>query len=364
MTLRCTLLLVTIFWSWTTAAPADPLPNSGDIVNEEPLAEALPPKPPQATDGLILLNAKVCQVSSAKLKQVLNGLEIKAPVSFEVSNQSLNLAFRQLQGKVLVEPTLVTTEGHTATFLSGGEMALPAGGNKNPDVEWLSFGTECQVSPRLLDDGKIGLQFRFEQTERTFPDHSKDETKTNDIALASGVVSKGRIVVRRDHSLVALLPDPEGDEKTLLMIALTPKVADAGQGELAPSGTPPSSKKNEPAPTIEFQSQPSATLNIHERVTLLLKVAESGTIVSPENIRQVSGFRSDVVAVSGLGPRKLQVQAKQLGESEMWITDVNSNRYRVFVQVRAKSGPEAVKDILAELFPKAQVKVFALNESL
>lgn len=61
---------------------------------------------------------------------------------------------------VHASPHIVTAPGQPATFKTGGEfpILIPAGGNQT-SVEWKPFGVFCKVKPRLLDNGKIQLQF-------------------------------------------------------------------------------------------------------------------------------------------------------------------------------------------------------------
>lgn len=70
---------------------------------------------------------------------------------------------------VLASPHIVTELGQSATFVSGGEFPIlvPAGGNRT-SVEWKPFGIRCTVEPRLLDTGKIQLQFNPEISNRDF----------------------------------------------------------------------------------------------------------------------------------------------------------------------------------------------------
>ncbi|WP_298861647.1 hypothetical protein [uncultured Gimesia sp.] len=66
-------------------------------------------------------------------------------------------------------PQIVTTPGRPATFKSGGEfpILIPAGKNRT-SVEWKRFGVFCKVLPRLLDTGRIQLEFSPEISYRDF----------------------------------------------------------------------------------------------------------------------------------------------------------------------------------------------------
>lgn len=88
-------------------------------------------------------------------------------------------AIQQLKksGRVTVvhaSPQIVTALGQSATFKSGGEfpILIPAGANRT-SVEWKRFGVFCKVVPRLLDNGKIQLQFSPEISHRDYSNSVK-----------------------------------------------------------------------------------------------------------------------------------------------------------------------------------------------
>ena len=65
-------------------------------------------------------------------------------------------------GKILAEPTLVTISGRPATFLSGGEFAVPTavglGGIGAATTSFRGFGTMLSFTPTVLDKDRIRLQ--------------------------------------------------------------------------------------------------------------------------------------------------------------------------------------------------------------
>jgi len=65
-------------------------------------------------------------------------------------------------GKILAEPTLVTISGKTATFLAGGEFAVPTtvgvGGVGAVSTTFRGFGTQVNFTPTVLDKDRIRLQ--------------------------------------------------------------------------------------------------------------------------------------------------------------------------------------------------------------
>lgn len=65
-------------------------------------------------------------------------------------------------GKLLAEPTLVTISGQPATFISGGEFAVPTtvgvGGVGAIATTFRGFGTQLTFTPTVIDKDKIRLQ--------------------------------------------------------------------------------------------------------------------------------------------------------------------------------------------------------------
>ncbi len=64
-------------------------------------------------------------------------------------------------GKILAEPTLVTLSGHTATFIAGGEFAVPTAvgidGIGAATTTFRGFGTQLAFTPTVLDKDRIRL---------------------------------------------------------------------------------------------------------------------------------------------------------------------------------------------------------------
>jgi pilus assembly protein CpaC len=64
-------------------------------------------------------------------------------------------------GKILAEPTLVTLSGHTATFIAGGEFAVPTAvgvdGIAAATTTFRGFGTQLAFTPTVLDKDRIRL---------------------------------------------------------------------------------------------------------------------------------------------------------------------------------------------------------------
>lgn len=61
--------------------------------------------------------------------------------------------------KLLAEPRLVTMSGRVATFLAGGQQAVPSpGGLGAVNVQFIPFGTQLNFLPIVLGNGKIYLE--------------------------------------------------------------------------------------------------------------------------------------------------------------------------------------------------------------
>ncbi len=90
---------------------------------------------------------------TGNLKAILDGSD----VNFFIKAFSSNGV-----GKILAEPTLVTLSGKTASFISGGEFAVPTtvgvDGVGAVSTEFHGFGTTLDFTPTVLDKDKIRLQ--------------------------------------------------------------------------------------------------------------------------------------------------------------------------------------------------------------
>jgi pilus assembly protein CpaC len=89
-----------------------------------------------------------------------------ALLSGTFSEGSFNLVLKALASngtaKILAEPNLVTLSGQPATFLSGGEFAVPTvvgvGGAQAATTSFKGFGTSITFTPTVLDKDRIRLQ--------------------------------------------------------------------------------------------------------------------------------------------------------------------------------------------------------------
>ncbi|MEA3411732.1 MAG: type II and III secretion system protein family protein [Pseudomonadota bacterium] len=70
--------------------------------------------------------------------------------------------------KILAEPTLTTTSGQQAEFLSGGEFPIPVPGTfGQTTIEFKDFGVGVKFLPVVLDSERISLKLNISVTELT-----------------------------------------------------------------------------------------------------------------------------------------------------------------------------------------------------
>ncbi len=362
-------LLACLFgMAWMVQAEP-PMPN--DNTGAPVVSIAPPALPPKASAKSILLRTQVLWLPAEGFKDFADGPRLFGLHVGRHDAKAYRFAVTQtLGGKILAEPVLITKDGRSATFVSGGEIPALAPGEKKTRADWLAFGTRLEFLPRLKSDGKIWMRFRFEQTHRVEDKREETDAKptpgaVQTLALTAGAVSEGVATVKPGESAFAIIPDSkEGNSPAKsggLVMVFTPEVVDKD-----PNVTPASAEEPavESAPQIEIQTANTAKLDYNGRTDLDLEISETGTIESPEPIRRVSGFRADLISVSALSPQQLKIQAKQVGSTELTVTDANGRVFHAFVQVKPALGARAVKETLSRLFPAAQVDVILLNESL
>jgi pilus assembly protein CpaC len=83
-------------------------------------------------------------------------------------NMALDIAKENRLAKILAEPTLTTLTGEEATFLSGGEIAIPVPqGFDRTTFEFKDFGVAVRFLPVVLDSGLINLKVDVTVSEIT-----------------------------------------------------------------------------------------------------------------------------------------------------------------------------------------------------
>lgn len=93
---------------------------------------------------------------------ISNRANISAILDAGDYNLFLNAFASNGNGKILAEPTLVTLNGRTATFIAGGEFAVPTavgvGGIAAASTQFRGFGTQLAFTPTIVDKDRIRLQ--------------------------------------------------------------------------------------------------------------------------------------------------------------------------------------------------------------
>ena len=93
---------------------------------------------------------------------ISNGANISAILDAGDYNLFLKAFASNGNGKILAEPTLVTLNGRTATFIAGGEFAVPTavgvGGIGAVSTSFRGFGTQLSFTPTIIDKDRVRLQ--------------------------------------------------------------------------------------------------------------------------------------------------------------------------------------------------------------
>lgn len=138
------------------------------------------------------------------LKSVMtSGANLVASGTF--NDGSFNLALKALvangSAKILAEPNLVTLSGHSATFLSGGQFAVPTvvgvGGAQAATTSFKAFGTSITFLPTVLDKDRIRLD-----VQPTFSTLNKNNSVAGVFGIDSRSVST--VVDMREGQVFAI----------------------------------------------------------------------------------------------------------------------------------------------------------------
>ncbi len=127
----------------------------------------------------VMLKVRIAEISRSAARQLGNDFSILGN-NFAISNfmggagnitaildgGDVNLFITAFSsngyGKVLAEPTLVTLSGQPATFIAGGEFAVPTvvgvGGVEAATTTFRGFGTQLTFLPTVIDKDKVRLQ--------------------------------------------------------------------------------------------------------------------------------------------------------------------------------------------------------------
>lgn len=156
---------------------AEPFPDGGDL----PASTIIPML---RTPGVkqVLLKVRIAEVQRTALRNLgadfnfragdfllqsvlSGGGNVFASGTFsdgDFFNLTLNVLASRGYAKILAEPNLVVLSGQSASFLSGGEFAVPTvvgvGGAQAATTQFQAFGTQLQFTPQVIDHDRIRLQ--------------------------------------------------------------------------------------------------------------------------------------------------------------------------------------------------------------
>lgn len=155
---------------------ADPFPDAGTLPSATVVSMLNVPGEKQ-----IMLKVRIAEISRSGVRRIGTNFQFNAgdfffsslmatttnalfSGTFDADNFDVSLSLLSANGcaKILAEPNLVTISGETATFLSGGEFAVPTvvgvGGAQAATTTFKGFGTELNFTPTVLDKDRIRLK--------------------------------------------------------------------------------------------------------------------------------------------------------------------------------------------------------------
>lgn len=151
------------------------------------LRESLPPEPAakKPAGPPIELQFRVYEMDTKKLEPSLDFSPVKD------DRKTINAQFEAFRKagwvRVLAEPHLVTQDGRTATFMSGGEVPviIPTGKGAVA-LDWHEFGTRVDVTPRRTERGHVHLKIAAEFSR--LAEHGlSSEKRTNPIIVGRSI---------------------------------------------------------------------------------------------------------------------------------------------------------------------------------
>ncbi len=251
---------------------------------------------------LVAINVKVYEVARSKLRQLgvdwsffgdqvtavqsISGLiqqigrggtaATGQTLTFGVfdDNYAFDLFIKTLEqrnlAKLLDEPTLVTSNGRSAEFLSGGEIPIQISTNfGGTSIEYRSFGTKLDIVPTIHGAGELTLEVRAEVSDVASdlagggtPGFRVRRVNTgvrmkvgHTLALAGDYREETETIVRgipglMDAPVIGTLFRDTQDQKveTELVFLITPKFVDSVES----INTPMPGRVSQPAPGHEF----------------------------------------------------------------------------------------------------------------
>lgn len=87
---------------------------------------------------------------------------IGLPTRQTLIEAKLDMLVQDRRAKILAQPTLLTLNGASASFLAGGELPIPLILQNSVGIEWKPFGVKLSVTPRVEGSDTIVLGVRPE----------------------------------------------------------------------------------------------------------------------------------------------------------------------------------------------------------
>jgi len=164
--------------------------NSANLIRAGTAVQPYADKSPLPTSNIInmmdvpgemqvLLKVRVAEISRSALREIGTKLNLDfgdfslatnlgttGAISAVLSTTDVKLTIDALStnsyGKILAEPNLVTLSGYSASFIAGGEFAVPTvvgvEGVAAVSAQFRGFGTQLVFTPTVLDKDRIRLQ--------------------------------------------------------------------------------------------------------------------------------------------------------------------------------------------------------------
>jgi len=166
--------------------------------------------------------------------------------------------------KILAEPNVVTTNGHAATLLSGGEFPILVPQSLGTvTIEWRKFGTSLEAVPIILGNGRLRLELQPEVSERDFTNavdvqgltvpglttrrvNTQVEMKFGQTFIIGGLIANRRTAETDKIPILGELPwvgaafrkVRHDDVETELIIMVTPELVAPLDPDQVPAGGP------------------------------------------------------------------------------------------------------------------------------
>ncbi len=159
----------------TQGTAAEPFPDAGTLPTARVISMLKTPGEKQ-----VMLKVRIAELKRSAVRTLATRFEIDLEdflfssamtsggnilTSGTFNDNTFNVMINALAsngtGKILAEPNLVVLSGQTATFLAGGEFAVPTtvgvGGAQAATTSFKGFGTMVTFTPTVIDNDRIRL---------------------------------------------------------------------------------------------------------------------------------------------------------------------------------------------------------------